>query len=131
MTFFYKTGGKTLAFIACILCAAIALAAGCGAGFLLSEDVYTRSERAVYDEQISGSLYNEGSDIIYDAAATRQAMLGTLQQRLQPAETVTFGADPDHYDVVIENADRNHMVRELKRRFEPVDLRGWRNVFHS
>ena len=70
MTFFYKTGGKILAFIACILCAAIALAAGCGAGFLLSEDVYTRSERAVYDEQISGSLYNEGSDIIYDAAAS-------------------------------------------------------------
>ena len=68
---------------------------------------------------------------IYDAAATRQAMLETLQQRLQPAETVTFGADPDRYDVVIENVDRNRMVRELKRRFEPVDLRGWRNIFHS
>ena len=68
MTFFYKTGGKTLAFIACILCAAIALAAGAGAAFLLSEDVYTRSERTVYDEQISSQMLDDGSSIIFEAA---------------------------------------------------------------
>jgi hydroxymethylpyrimidine pyrophosphatase-like HAD family hydrolase len=68
---------------------------------------------------------------IYDAAVSRRAMLEKLQQRLQPKETVTFGSVPGRYDVVIENADRNRMVRELKRRFEPVDLRGWRNIFHS
>ena len=68
---------------------------------------------------------------IYDAAVSRRAMLQKLQQRLQPGETVTFGSIPGQYDVVIESADHNHMVRELKRRFEPVDLRGWRNIFHS
>ncbi len=68
MTFFYKTGGKTLAFLACILCAAIALAAGVGAGLLLDQNVYTRSERAVYDEQISTTLDRDGSEIIYEAA---------------------------------------------------------------
>ena len=68
---------------------------------------------------------------IYDCAVSRRAMLKKLQERLQPKETVTFGSVPGRYDVVIENADRNRMVRELKRRFEPVDLRGWRNMFHS
>ena len=68
---------------------------------------------------------------IYDAAVSRRAMLEKLQARLKPAETVTFGSVPGQYDVVIESADRNRMVRELKRRFEPVDLRGWRNMFHS
>ena len=68
---------------------------------------------------------------IYDAAVSRRGMLRKLQQRLQPKETVTFGSIPGQYDVVIESADHNHMVRELKRRFEPVDLRGWRNIFHS
>ena len=29
---------------------------------------------------------------------------------------------------VIDNADRDQVVRELKRRFEPVDLRGWKNI---
>lgn len=68
---------------------------------------------------------------IYDVSVSRQGMLKKLQQRLQPAETVTFGSVPGRYDVVIESVDHNHMVRELKRRFEPVDLRGWRNIFHS
>ena len=68
---------------------------------------------------------------IYDCAVSRRAMLKKLQERLQPKETVTFGSVPGRYDVVIESADRNRMVRELKRRFEPVDLRGWRNIFHS
>ncbi len=68
---------------------------------------------------------------IYDAAVSRRAMLEKLRQRLQPAEVVTFGSVPGQYDVVVENTDHNRMVRELKRRFEPVDLRGWRNIFHS
>ena len=68
---------------------------------------------------------------IYDASVSRAAMLRHLQERLRPEETLTFGSVPGCYDVVVTSADHNHMVRELKRRFEPVDLRGWRNVFHS
>ena len=68
---------------------------------------------------------------IYDAAVSRAAMLQELVARLKPKELVTFGSVPGRYDVVIASADRDRMVRELKRRFEPVDLRGWRNCFHS
>ena len=68
---------------------------------------------------------------IYDASVSRQAMLRRLEELMGTEETVTFGSVEGKYDVVISNADHNHMVRELKRRFEPVSLRGWRNVFHS
>ncbi|MBR5094052.1 MAG: HAD hydrolase family protein [Oscillospiraceae bacterium] len=68
---------------------------------------------------------------IYDCAVSRRAMLKKLEARLQPARTVTFGSVPGRYDVVIESTDHDRMVRELKRRFEPVDIRGWRNIFHS
>ena len=68
---------------------------------------------------------------IYDAAVSRAAMLRELEALMQTKQTVTFGSIPGRYDVVIVNSDHNHMVRELKRRFEPVDLRGWRNIFHS
>ena len=68
---------------------------------------------------------------IYDAAVSRAAMLRELEELMQTKQTVTFGSIPGRYDVVIVNSDHNHMVRELKRRFEPVDLRGWRNIFHS
>ena len=85
-----------------------------------------------YRAVLKPSLYEGYSALrIYDCSVSRRAMLKKLQDRLQPAETVTFGSVPGRYDVVIENADRNRMVRELKRRFEPVDLRGWRNIFHS
>ena len=66
---------------------------------------------------------------IYDASVSRAAMLEKLKERLRPAHTVTFGSVPGQYDVVIGNTDHNRMVRELKRRFEPVSLKGWRNIF--
>ena len=68
---------------------------------------------------------------IYDASVSRQAMLRHLEEYMQTEKTVTFGSVPGRYDVVIASADHNHMVRELKRRFEPVSLAGWRNIFHS
>ena len=70
MKFFYKTGGKTLAFILCILCAAITLAACAGACMMLSEDYYTRSERAIYDDAIRGNLITDGDRVIREAAAS-------------------------------------------------------------
>ena len=66
---------------------------------------------------------------IYDAACSRAAMLRELESVMGTKRTVTFGADPSRYDVAIPNSDRNLLVRELKRRFEPVDLRCWRNIF--
>ncbi len=66
---------------------------------------------------------------IYDAACSREAMLRELEALMGTKETVTFGGDASRYDVAIPNSDRNLLVRELKRRFEPVDLRCWRSIF--
>ena len=66
---------------------------------------------------------------IYDAACSREAMLRELEKLMGTKETVTFGGTSGKYDVTIENADRNLLVRELKRRFEPVDFRCWKSAF--
>ena len=80
---------------------------------------------------VKGDSEQEGfaSLKIYDAACSRAAMLRELEAVMETKRTVTFGADPSRYDVAIPNSDRNLLVRELKRRFEPVDLRCWRNIF--
>lgn len=66
---------------------------------------------------------------IYDARCSREAMLRELETFMGTKETVTFGGIPNKYDVFIENADRNLLVRELKRRFEPIDWRCWQSIF--
>ena len=66
---------------------------------------------------------------IYDAACSREAMLHELERIMGTKETVTFGVDAKRYDVAIPNSDRNLLVRELKRRFEPIDLRCWKTIF--
>ena len=65
---------------------------------------------------------------ICSAQASREAMTRRLEERLGTRRTVVFSSRPGG-DVVIPNADKDRMVRELKRRFEPVDPRGWRNIF--
>lgn len=66
---------------------------------------------------------------IYDSACSRAAMLRELERIMGTKETITFGCEPGGSKVVIPNSDRNLLVRELKRRFEPVDLRCWRSIF--
>lgn len=66
---------------------------------------------------------------VYDAAVSKEAMLRVLEAYMGTKETVTMGSLPGQYDVFIQAADRDQVVKELKRRFEPVDLRGWRNIF--
>ena len=66
---------------------------------------------------------------IYDASCSRETMLRELEKLMGTKETVTFGGVPGKYDVYIENADRNLLVKELKRRFEPVDFHCWKSAF--
>ena len=66
---------------------------------------------------------------ICSAAATRESMLRELERRMGTRRTVIFGTVPGRCDVLIENADRDGMVKELKRRFEKLDPAGWRNIF--
>ena len=83
--------------------------------------------RAAYDDakQYAGARCLK----IYAAKASRKRMLRVLAARIGVHKIVTFGSREGDYDVVIENADKDTCVKELKRRFEPVDLRCWRNVF--
>ena len=66
---------------------------------------------------------------IYDAGVSKKAMLKELAAILGVDEVVTFGCTPGRYDVTILNGDRNLMVKELRNRFEPVDLRCWKSIF--
>ena len=66
---------------------------------------------------------------IFPAAATKESMLAVLKELSGAKETVTFGSEKGHCDVYVENSDKDLMVKELKRRFEPVSLKGWRNCF--
>ena len=66
---------------------------------------------------------------IYDAAVSKDAMLEELKQIMGMEKTVTMGSIEGCYDVYIPNADRDLVVKELKKRFEPVSLHGWRNIF--
>ena len=95
---------------------------------LLEAEPWSADYRIV---QASSPFAGYSSLKIYDAAVSRIAMLRQLEQMMQTKKTVTFGSIPGRYDVVILHSDHNRMVRELKRRFEPVSLRGWRNIFHS
>ena len=65
---------------------------------------------------------------IYAAKASRKRMLRVLATRRGLHKIVTFGSVRGMYDVVIEDADKDACVKELKRRFSPVDFRCWRNI---
>lgn len=67
---------------------------------------------------------------IYDHRATQRAMLEELRQYTGAPRTVLFGIRPGECDVLIPDAGGGHMVKELKKRFEPIDIRGWRDIFH-
>ena len=67
---------------------------------------------------------------IYAFGSTRSEMLKHLQRYVGAPETVTFGNDPGDCDVLIKDAGRDRMVKELKKRFSPIDLRGWKNIIH-
>lgn len=57
---------------------------------------------------------------IYHKDASREHMLRNLKAILNVEKTVTFGSVKEKSDVYIEDCDRNLMVKELKRRYEPV-----------
>ena len=72
----------------------------------------------------------EGEEIlrIYSSATTRKAMLEELKKYVGAPRTVSFGISEEKCDVVIPDAGGGNMVKELKKRYEPVDIRGWRNI---
>ena len=67
---------------------------------------------------------------IYDHRATQRAMLEELRKYTGAPRTVLFGIRRGECDVLIPDAGGGHMVKELKKRFEPIDIRGWRDILH-
>ena len=67
---------------------------------------------------------------IYDKRATQRAMLEELRKYTGAPRTVLFGIRRGECDVLIPDAGGGHMVKELKKRFEPIDIRGWRDILH-
>ena len=94
---------------------------------LLQQEPWNQEFRAYYDR----TKHYEGCKClkIYAKNATREAMLEKLMERTHLTKTVTFRSHPGQCDVVVSEADRDVVVKEVKRRFSPVSLRGWRNIF--
>ena len=74
----------------------------------------------------------EGEKImrIYAAGSSRKEMLRHLQRYVGAPQVFTFGTIRDECDAYIDDAGRDQLVRALRKRFEPVDIRGWRNIIH-
>ena len=66
---------------------------------------------------------------ILPAESSQEKMQKLLMEQQNLTRRITFGSQPGACDVVIQNTDKDRMVKELKKRFEPVDPRGWRNIF--
>lgn len=65
---------------------------------------------------------------IYDSNTSQDAMLKELSAMLGTKETVTCGFDAARYDVVASEKDPNLVVKEIRDRFEPVSIRGWKHI---
>lgn len=57
---------------------------------------------------------------IYNKNATKENMVSQLKQMTGLEKTITFGSIEGKYDVVVQNGDRNEVVRRLKKYYEPV-----------
>lgn len=74
----------------------------------------------------------EGEKImrIYTAGSSRKEMLRHLQRYVGAPQTFTFGTVRDDCDAFIDDAGRDQLVKALKKHFEPVNIKGWRNIIH-
>ena len=61
--------------------------------------------------------------------SSQEKMQELLMKQLGVKKKVSFGSQAETCDVPIQDVDKDRMVKELKRRFEPIDLRGWKNIF--
>lgn len=95
---------------------------------LLMQQPWADSIRARYD--IFDCREEELILRIYDHRATQRAMLEELRRYTGAPRTVLFGIWRGECDVVIPDAGGGYMVKELKKRFEPIDIRGWRDILH-
>lgn len=86
-------------------------------GVLRDEGVLEELKVLKYaSEEYSGCSYIK----IYNKNAVRENMNRYLLEMTEASSMVTFGSIPEKYDVVIRAGDENGVVRELKKRYEPL-----------
>ena len=64
---------------------------------------------------------------IYAAEATRGQMIRRLKEQLGATRTIKFGL-PESCADETHTCTGDRMVKEIKRRFETVNIRGWKNI---
>lgn len=57
---------------------------------------------------------------IYNKNATKENMIKYLREFTALTDVITFGSIKDQYDVYIDTDDANKVVREVRKRYEPV-----------
>lgn len=57
---------------------------------------------------------------IYNKNATKENMIKYLTDIIGINDVVTFGTIPDQYDVYIDTSDVNRVVKEVRKRYEPI-----------
>lgn len=84
----------------------------------LEQEGYTKSLRVIsYDSNdYQGYAYIK----IYNKNATKENMIKYLKNYMDLNDVVTFGTIPDMYDVYIDSNDANRVVREVRKRYEPI-----------
>ena len=86
----------------------------------MSEQKWAGDYKMVLADSVNYSGYAHIK--IYHKDATREHMLLNLQALLNIEKTVTFGSIEGKYDVIIADSDKNVMVKELKKLYEPVKI---------
>lgn len=64
---------------------------------------------------------------VYSALASKEKMIRKLKEYVSAEKVVKFGIEESWADTCFPYAG-DEMVRELKKEFEPVSLKGWRNM---
>ena len=93
----------------------------------LNRQVWASKVRVTYDRAQSHD--NWLCIKILPAESSQENMQKLLMEQQNLSKRITFGSQPGACDIYIQNTDKDRMVKELKKRFEPVDIRGWRNMF--
>ena len=84
----------------------------------LTEQSWAGQYRLVKEDSVNypGYAYMK----IYCKWATRTHMLENLKAYIEYENTVTFGSIPGVYDVYIKDTEKDQMVRQLKKLYQPI-----------
>ena len=93
----------------------------------LEQEDWASEVRITYDREQSHGSWQCVK--ILPAESSQEQLQEYLMSQLGVKKKLCFGSRPGACDIPIQDVDKDLMVKELKRRFEPVDIRGWRNIF--